>query len=189
MDVDKIQKINKLAGDLISSGMAKDRDEAVSMAEKQIKNESFGDIKQQMDDTDAKNQNNIEKQNVSNNEPIKEEIKEESEIKNFSQEENKLIYELKKDVEEHKKKVGFLIEKMNQMILKINELEKKVKSPVAIQQSSGNEKKDDGKQTAFKKEAVTNNPNETKPANRYGEYQPNDVAIDKIFYYGNKPQK
>jgi len=166
MDVEKIQKINNLALDLLKQGLASDREEATKQAEK-----IYGG---QTEDYDAL------KERIAQVEP-KRELVNKGSTSELSQDQIKDILE---------QNTKFLVKKITQFQEQISSMEKEMqslKSQLAYNKipSAGqiltkeavkpNEQAENNSQ---RKENVEKHP-------RMGGYSEQDVSVEKFFYMGN----
>lgn len=170
MDVDKIQKINDLAMDLMNQGLAQNRDEAVAQAEKifhgQQGPEKYSEIRERMDQVQAEK------------EPVKVE-------ETISQEQIKEILS---------KNTNFLVNTIKEFQQKIVNLERElVQMKQQMHQLSGPTVREMAQPTPEpeqKPEAQEQKQEEPKKEGeghpRSGNYSDQDVSIEKYFYMGSK---
>ena len=150
MDVEKLQKINALARELLQHKMASSMDDAVKMAEEQLRGKPIvSEIRQTMEPP----------------KPVQEPQKEASSDE---------VKRLMKKVDEHASVIDSMSKKMNEMISEINNLQSELKRVKTIQVPEG-------------KEQSKLRPPEKKEAHaKVGIYNPDDVSIEKMFYFGQK---
>jgi polyhydroxyalkanoate synthesis regulator phasin len=163
MDVERIQKINDLAVDLMKQGLATDRDAAIAQAEQILTGKSeYSEIRERME-PESKNTSTPEQPHLSQDE-IKNILQQNStflvnQIKEF----NNKITSLEQQI------VGLKDELKRQSGPTIREMRAEVK-PV--------------KETEAPQETPLKAPAENHP--RSGSYNDTDVSIEKFFYMGNK---
>ena len=170
MDVNKLIKVNELAKDLLAKGMAKDSQEASMIAE------------QMLDQNKDK-----EEKPVSEIREKMQEIKSDVKKDNDDSELRKIVYQLSRHesmISEIQDKINEIIKEFNAMNDKIEKLDKflhvETQSKLVINNDSSETKQESSKsENKINKEATDKNP-------RSGDYKPEDVSIDKMFYYGNK---
>lgn len=169
MDVEKIQKVNNLALDLMRQGLADTREDAIAQAEK-IFDGKIDDI---YDNTKPK----IEKKEIETAQnPIKNEKKDDNGLSNFE-----ITNILKQNTEFIIKKFKELQSTISNMQNEIKELKNKFSSP-----------------TPTVKELVSNQVPKIKVPSkksleeeknghpRVGKWEEEDVSIEKFFYMGSK---
>jgi len=162
MDIEKTKRINELARELKDHGIAADYEEAYRQAEKMI-------------------ESGIDSPNFQSSDISIREVKKEPprydknvvldalEIKNIN---NRL------DALEQQLNVIFL--KINEIIAEINKAEKKkAESPIEIRRIEEEKKAEKQKEIQA---SLKTQPSEAHP--RTGDYKPEDVSIEKMFYYG-----
>ncbi len=167
MDVERIQKVNSLALDLLKQGIAHDRQEAVELAEKTFRerdsNDAYNSVKAGMGGINTL---------ASGAGPAKSE--------DLSQEKVKEILE---------QNTNFLVKKIKEFQEQMLAMEKEImtlKGKITYNNIPS-------AREILTKEAVKASPpaqdiNEKVPANhpRSGNYKDADVSIEKFFYMGNK---
>ena len=170
MDVERIQKVNNLALDLMKQGLAADREEAIAKAEKIFKErdtEDYAEIRNRMEDS-----------------PQKTETPQNSETE-LSQDEIKNI--LQKNKEFIVRTFKAMQEKIDYFEREMTVLRGKVAAGTRVQEVATNEtpKQEQTQQETLKPEQSEQKSNgESHP--RSGNYAENDVSIEKFFYMGNK---
>jgi hypothetical protein len=173
MDVERIQKVNNLALDLMRQGLASDREEAIAQAEKIFKErdtEDYANLRERMDDSQPKQ----EQQQQNSEEELSQD-----EIKNILHKNKEFIVRTFKGMQE---KIDYFEREMSFLKSKVNSIGPKVKEVVANEAPQQNQ------------EQETNQQQEQQPAQeqkgnghpRSGNYAENDVSIEKFFYMGNK---
>ena len=173
MDVERIQKVNNLALDLMKQGLAQDREEAVTKAEEIFKErdiEDYANIRETM-------QEGKEKTEEPTPETPKSELSEDK-IKDILGKNTQFIIKTFKEFQG----------KLDSMQREIEFLRNTSGRSSAVKQIVTNEVKDVPPPVQEPKSEVTQ---EQKPASqeshpRSGDYKENDVSIEKFFYMGNK---
>ncbi len=163
-DIEKIKKIAKLSLELKRHGFAVSSDEAVKQSEAIFQERILS----------PRGISEISSQQSQGGFPM-------DQFEQFKKQTNDQLKELHDTL-------GSIVSKMNEIIKSINDLEQaqKVAKPVVVQRSepqrfSSEPAKDDGSRT------ITPRPEKGSESNqRSGNFTPQDVQIDKIFYYGNK---
>ncbi len=209
MDIEKLKKINSLTKELRGQQFETTSEEAYVQAqqiinpeenEKRIGEGPDSEIKMKINDKmDSQREKEVNKKEVNKKEVNKKEgenatneykepeTKGEQASSAFDQERIKLLLEMQ---------MNEYLQKMNQMQEKIKELEQEVE--VLKNNSSGSEIKiettPESKTTQEKKKnSQTPLPPPPKKEKQYsekrGEYNSEDVAIDKMFYFGNKKKE
>jgi hypothetical protein len=177
MDVERIQKVNNLAIDLMKQGLASDREEAIAKAEQIFKErdtEDYANIRQTMDNSQQK-----EPQQASEN------VLSQDEIKNILHKNKEFIVKTFKEMQEKidyfEREMSFLKSKVNSIGPKVREVvTNEVPPPVQESQPVTQETTQNQQQPPAQQQNGTNN----HP--RSGNYAENDVSIEKFFYMGNK---
>ncbi|MEK6969404.1 MAG: hypothetical protein AABW48_03175 [Nanoarchaeota archaeon] len=167
MDVERIQKVNALALDLLKQGIAQDRQEAVDLAEKTFRTR---------DSNDAYNSVKAGMGGSSNS--LACDVKPKSE--DISQEKIKDILE---------QNSAFLVKKIKEFQEQMLAMEKEIMTLKGkITYNSIPSAGDILTKEAVKAPQPAVNINEKVPANhpRSGNYKDSDVSIEKFFYMGNK---
>ena len=171
MDVERIQRVNNLALDLMKQGLAPDREEAIRQAEKIYSG--------QTEDYDAIREG-IAK--VESDVKPKEEVKKEEPSPNLSQDQIKNILE---------QNTKFLVKTINQFQEKVSSMEKEIqslKSQLAYNKipSAGQIlTKETVKVEETAEQPVKKETTEKQPHPRMGDYSDEDVSVEKFFYMGN----
>lgn len=173
MDVERIQKINNLALNLMKQGLATDREDAINQAEKIFRNRDSDDyrgIKETM--AEVKAEATPEKRTASNEEEL-------------STEGVKEILE---------KNTKFIVNKLRIFQEKIIQLEKEIASmrttmtynrlPTASEIKANVDAPKDVPTKELKQENTSNQSEENHP--RSGNFEEEDVSIEKFFYMGSK---
>lgn len=159
MSVENIMKINKLAQELLVQGIAKSRDEAVIKAQNMLNQEAA----LQGLDKIKENKSYAAAQNEAQEESVKNRL-------DRMQEYNDKRFEAYKNA-----LVG--LEK------EITELKKIVSTPARLLNASSETRASDApSERKFEQREIKKK--ESHP--RSGNYNSNDVSVEKIFYYGNK---
>ena len=170
MDVDRIQKVNNLALDLMKQGLAQDREEAVVKAEEIFKErdtEDYANIRQTMEE--VKPEIRVEEQREEKTEELSQETIKEILGKN-TQFIIKTFREFQEKIAGMEREISFMKNRM-------------LNSGPAVKEVVSNVNKESGQQPAQQAE-------QEKPAEnshpRSGNYKNEDVSIEKFFYMGNK---
>ncbi len=165
MDVERIQKINNLALDLMKQGLAPDREAAIQQAEKIFRADrgEFSEMRERMAETPESQE---EKQDVAD----------------LSQDQVKDILQ---------QNSTFLVKTIKEFQEKINSLEREIKQlrtqmtynklPTVKEVISNKEE-----QVAPKIGEVHVNNEPPKDHPRVGKYEEEDVSVEKFFYMGSK---
>lgn len=158
-DIEKVMKINKMSETLKQHGFAENSEEASSQAQK-VFNQKIAETKKP-----------AEEEGQMSNEDL---AKVERNFDVFKSSTTEQLNSMRDDI--HK-----VIQKMNEMIKAITELEK-LKDSVTTIDEGGPEKQ---QRLAPK---IVKKPKEEKPANhpRVGNVQPGDIDINETFYYGTR---
>ena len=166
MDVEKIQKVNNLALDLVRQGLAPDREEAIAQAEKIYEGDT--------EDYDAIREATI---------PVEPQ-------QDLSPEEHtqELSHNQIKDILEQNTK--FLVKKITQFQEKINFMEKEMQS---LKSQLDYNKIPSAGQILTKEAVKTDEPQvqeestepKKEPHPSVGNYSEKDVSVEKFFYMGN----
>jgi len=168
MDVERIQKVNNLALDLMKQGLAQDREEAVEKAEEVFKErdtEDYANIRQTMEKVQPETR--VEEQQKKSDDLSPEMIKEILEkntkfiIKTFREFQEKIV--------EMEREISYMKNRMLNSSPKVKEVVSNVNT------QSGQEQQ----QQPAQENSADNHP-------RSGNYKENDVSIEKFFYMGNK---
>jgi hypothetical protein len=176
MDVDKLQKINKLAMELKNHGMADDMTQAVSQAEQMIRNDGeltsvtsmsdSGVIKIERDSPETSTTSAV---NIPGKAP-------EHELH---------VRSLQNQMKRQEETIVEMQQKMNEMIEMMNQLEQKQKS-MKVFASDSPVTTDNPEHPKVERQSQFKEPVPPKPSPRCGSYNSEDVEIEKFFYYGNK---
>ena len=169
MSVEDVMKVNKLAQDLLDQGLAASREDAVKRAQEMLAKEIAGnDIK--MEETD-------EKQNIA--------VQDDSldKLKNMVERTKEYNERHFKDFKEHIEKLYGEINTLKEEVISL-----KAKGVSKTAQDSGLSEKSTSEAVEEPKEEQKELPKEEKedPHPKKGNYNSEDVAVDKIFYFGNK---
>ena len=158
-DIDKVMKINKMSETLKQHGFAESSEEAASQAQ-EVFNQKIAEVQKPVKEGGQMSNDNIAK--VERNFEV------------FKSTTTEQINSMKEDI--HK-----VIQKMNEMIKAITELEK-LKASVTTIDEGGPEKQ---QRLAPK---IVKKPKEEKPANhpRSGDTKPGDIDLNDTFYYGTR---
>ena len=181
MDVEQIQKINNLAVDLMKQGLAQNREEAISQAEKIFRQQDAEDYNSMKETLEAV-------QPETRQEPV---VQENTETASPKLSEN----EIKSILEQNTK---FLVKTIQTFQEKIVSLEKEMSSlknelryqnlPTVNSIVNNKEVPPIEEATEVPPPAEIQNSNESVPDNhpRVGSFNNDDVSIEKFFYMGNK---
>lgn len=172
MDIERIQRINALALSLMKKGLAQDREDAVTQAERMVRGEvvkDYASMKDTMQAVKAEAQPAV------------------SSSENTAQEED-LHPEKIKDILQQN--TQFLVKKIKEFQEKMETLEKEVtglrtrftyeRLPTAKDVTRGAE------ESAGPSNAPNAAPSGSASHPRSGNYKEGDVSIEKFFYMGNK---
>lgn len=163
MDVYKLQKVNELAKELISQGIATNSEDATKMAEKMIEQNRDNEERPLSDIQDGMT-------------PTTQTSEEESQDTD--------LRKLQNQVNSNSQSISQIHDKLNEIIGEFNRLEGEIN---LLKNAARSEK-----QSTLQKDNSPNTKqnNEDKPKQeegnnpRSGEFKSNDVAIDKMFYFG-----
>lgn len=179
MDIDRIKKINKLAIDLVQQGLAVDKDDAISQAEKifKVNNVHSGEADNEVlednpQDSDCQAVINTGVDNSS-----------EQSSSSISPDELKLILE---------KNTSFIVNKIQEFNNSLSSLENKFNLINKELQDLKNNQVNDQKvvvpntpePVSENKEDLSSDDSSDHP--RSGDYNDEDVSIEKFFYAGTK---
>ena len=176
MDVEKIQKVNNLALDLVKQGLAADREEAIAQAEKIFQNQDtkeYDELKETLEGVNEDKKPVEEKKEVTESGLSQDEIKEILQknttfiVQKFK-EYNEKIASLERDLGEIRTKMTYNKLPIAQEVKKKEEITVNEATEVPAPQPKTQEEK---------KEAAPNHP-------RSGNYSDSDVSIEKFFYMG-----
>ncbi|MBT3298114.1 hypothetical protein HN385_04265 [archaeon] len=182
MDIERIQKINNLALDLMRQGLAKDKDDAITQAEKIFRHDpdDYNSVSRDMHSNSLQVKQGQEESNVSENSDKGKGSKEQSEL---TQEKIESILErntkyVVTKLKEFNDKVEKLESEMTSLKMEVNRCRSSMTSmqqrPVQQQQPVQQPTQQSAKQ----------NSNSSHP--RSGGYEEQDVSIEKFFYAGSK---
>jgi predicted RNase H-like nuclease (RuvC/YqgF family) len=172
-DMLRVSKVNELAKQLVKHGIATSMDEAVNQAQQFLGEDSYERIKE------AKSPEQMLKED-------------EAEVKSTT--ENKEFIALKNKIENQDSMIIEMQKKMNEMISEINFLEDAIKKILEkVQNQSSKPVLKVSQTTTGSTEEIDYEPthqsvktDETKPTPRTGNYTPENIRIEDFFYYGNK---
>ena len=167
MDVDRIQKINALALELLKQGMASDRQDAVNQAERIYKgdvNASFREPVQQ----EARQSASSSVTNASTSDLPPEKVRE------ILDQNTKFLVKTIKEFQEQMKS-------MEQEIITL-----KTKMTYSRPAESAPQATASSSSTISKQQALQGGPAADSSNPRSGQFKQADVSIEKIFYMGNK---
>ena len=187
VNVEEIQKINNLAQDLMKQGLAQSRDEAITQAEKILKKNDtvdYHEMKETLESVETYKNN---------------EFSEKKTQKNLSQENVRNILEqntifLVKTIKNFKEKISSLEKELGQLRDKINyQGLPTVNDIVSIKKEENRPQIEPVIETPpieVSSESSENllkntNPPATQNHPRSGNFNENDVSIEKFFYMGN----
>jgi polyhydroxyalkanoate synthesis regulator phasin len=192
MDIERIQKINNLALDLVKKGLAQSQEEAISQAEKifRIRNDDvhISPAGQIVKPGELENKDKVQNQSS------------EAESSEIKKQEEDLSQEMIKDI--LKKNTVFLSSKIREFTERVQELEKEISSLKAkfeMNQYSNQQRSVNNVQAEKSNVETTTtvqdstNQQAKQPASngnvshpRSGNYDGSDVSIEKFFYAGNR---
>lgn len=168
MDVDKLQRINTLARELMKHGMAGSMDEAVKMAEDKIDGSpEVSNIQETMSDdmiTQAQTAASSESPAPKENDSLE-------------------LRKLRNLIDEQNRTISGISGKINELVTEFNRLEQEINRLKTIQVPSGSDDDKKGTQTQFRPQKTE----EKKEGHaRTGSYTPEDVSVEKMFYSGTR---
>jgi hypothetical protein len=183
MDVDRIQKINALALDLMRQGLAVDRQDAMVQAEKIYRDKDFGEI-------DFFKRAEKAAASVNSGSPSSEENLTQDSVRNILEQNTKFIVQkfkefgdrmesMQRDMDQLKSHVSSI------RIPSVTELVEQNKQSQSMQSMSSRPQP----QPQIQAQSMPRRMPSTSPvANhpRSGNYNENDVSIEKFFYMGSK---
>lgn len=194
MDVERIQKINNLALDLMKQGLAADKDEAIAQAEKIFRakpDDSFSGSEMQDNSLQARPVGSSESSDNSSE---------------SGKEEEKVVLDQAKIEEILEKNVTFLVNKIKEFQEKIDSMEENMSSlrremskfrvanrpanaPTVAQHNPTVEQESEVSQptpSAPTQESNTQSGPASNGNPRSGGYEEEDVSVEKFFYTGTK---
>ena len=181
MDVERIQKINKLALDLMRQGLASDRDDAVVQAEKifRVKDGEYSSIRDRMQATEPQREVSAASLALTpqNQQSASADLHPEK-VKDILQQNSQFLV----------KKITEFQEQMQAMRKEI-EMLKQLRTVQAPQQSSAPSAPPRlGEIPAHNPDIQRGQPTQASASNhpRSGNYKVEEVSIEKFFYMGNK---
>jgi len=181
MDVERIQKINNLALDLIKQGLATDRDEAIAQAEKIFSStdtEAYNSMKETLQEVKSEKQPELKNNEKQANNPQNTELSQ-NKIEEILEKNTKYLVKTIKDFQE---KINYLEKELSIVKNKLNYTKlPTVKDIVKPTEDVTSERS--------QVEMVTTSNEITKENNthpRVGNYNDTDVSIEKFFYMGSK---
>jgi len=174
MDVERIQKVNNLALDLMKQGLAQDREEAIVKAEQIFKErdtEDYANIRNTMEE--VKPEIKVEEQREEKTEELSQETIKEILGKN-TQFIIKTFREFQEKITGMEREISFMKNRMLNSGPSVKEVVSQVKE----------EAKPEPEKTSQENQAPQGSSENNHP--RSGNYKENDVSIEKFFYMGNK---
>ncbi len=169
MDVDKMKRINALARELREKGMVSDTEEAYKQAEEIIEGRVSREKIEVEDPQDSQEEAERPKEDFSG--AIKADALE--------------LHNMGERIKALEGQVNVMFNKINEIISEFRSVQKKEEeSPIELRKLE-EEKESKGKkahkevQASLKKEEAEGHP-------RTGEYKPEDVSIEKVFYFGQR---
>ena len=184
MDVERIQKINNLALDLVKQGLAVNRDEAIAQAEKVFTQEERDDYNSIIEMTDEArrevNESNAEAaepQEQQESAPAQQELSKER-IKDILQQNSQFLV---KKIQEFQERILAMEKEMNSMKSKIAYNNIPSAGQILTKEDVKEPEPEPQPQQEAKQEA---NSDGNHP--RSGNYNGQDVSIEKFFYMGSK---
>ncbi|MFC1753313.1 hypothetical protein ACFL96_07970 [Thermoproteota archaeon] len=167
MDVDKLQRINNLARELMKHGMAGSMDEAVRIAEEKIQGAPEVSALKDGVSEDMLSQSQVS-QSIENPAPAPQ-VQDDMDMR-----------KIKNALDEQARHMSVMSEKINELISEFNSLQQEINRLKTIQVPAKPEEQKTGTQTQFRPQQEE----KKEPHAKVGDYKPDDVAVDKIFYYG-----
>jgi len=177
MDVDRIQRINALALNLMKQGLAQDREDAVIQAERMVRNDTVKDYQSFKDTMQA----------------VKAEAQPAAAAPQESTVQDDLHPEKIKDILQQN--TQFMVKKIKEFQEKVDSLEKELaglRTRMTYEWLPTAQDVRGSAQGTEENGTVTNTPKSpgNPPTNavhpRSGNYKESDVSIEKFFYMGNK---
>ncbi len=176
MDVDRIQRINALALNLMKQGLAQDREDAVTQAERMVRNETVKDY-QSFKDTMQAVKSEAQPAPVAQESAVQDDLHPEK-IKDILQQNTQ-----------------FMVKKIKEFQEKVDSLEKELaglRTRMTYERLPTAQDVRGSAQGTEESPGASNTPkgSANPPANavhpRSGNYKEGDVSIEKFFYMGNK---
>jgi len=169
-DIDKIIKVNNLAKELLTQGRASSRDEAVKMAEQMLSTSVIEPS------TKAQHAQSSQQQVAQSAEAAQEQPSQQ--VSNNNELVEKMYDFMKKQFEVYKENIVALNSNLNQLKEELQRL----KSEIARQKAAEprTEQKQDQPQSGHPSKEVR----DPKSHPRMGNYNPDQVSVEKMFYYG-----
>ncbi len=174
MNVERIQKINNLAIDLVKQGLANDREEAIAQAEKIFKERDSGynSLKETTQEIHQETKKEEVKENAS-------ESLSQDKIKDILEQNTKYLINRLKEFES---KIATMENEIS--IIKTKAISQPAVSQTIVQQPTVKEAVENVESKNQQQPKKAEQPKESHP--RSGNYDEDDVSIEKFFYTGNK---
>ena len=196
MDVERIQKVNNLALDLMKQGLAHTREDAIAQAERIFSGDkgttAYNEMRQTLGEVEAHKKEEYSAVNPQSQESVTSAEIPAYKVKEILEQNTKFIV---KTFKEHSEKIQALEREIAQLRTKVSserlptvselvtmEAEKKAAEPqpqVQVQQAAPQPV------TQPVQQAAAPQPVKQEPHPRVGGFTDTDVSIEKFFYYGN----
>lgn len=183
--VEDIQKINKMARELLEHGMAQSLDEACQKAEQMLTKGEISEIKPKTVEINGRQQiiaDNSQQTVVNNSQPVKEEPVQTSETpQSTNTKSEEMTWQ-----EAMKTNNDFIIKKLNGFEEGVRKAVEHFQKEISnLKQNITNIQTSSPKSEEKSQRPVSDVEDETSHP-RQGDFKPSDVSIDKMFYFGNK---
>lgn len=168
MDPEKVKKISEMAIELQKKGMANSKEEALKQAENIFSNEEDLEVSELPNEGDDNEKDESEEVGI-------------KDLKKAMTKNTKYMVKL---VNEFKEELSGMKEEIDNLKKGMNKIAGQVKN--ISQNAVEKEKEEKQERIKEKKENAKEKDNGKKDHPRQGKYTEEDVAIDDVFYYGNK---
>jgi len=181
MDVDRIQKINELALQLMKQGLVQERDEAVNQAERMLSKNDYSDLRGAMGEIKPHLQEKPREEAELSQDQIKNILKQNADfmVKKFK-EYQEVMSSMKNEISDLKVEIDSLKVRLDN-----------IKRAPVLKEAV---RKAEGASDEKAQQNSSNNSSGTAPASpssnhpRSGNFVDTDVSIEKFFYSGSKRQ-
>ncbi len=190
MDVERIQKINNLALDLVKQGLAANRDEAIAQAEKVFSSkdsEAYNSMKETLQEVKLEKEPESRQVETDNLDSQFEEIGlPQGKIEEILEKNTRFLV---KTIKDFKEKIDYLEKELSIVKNRLNYTKlptvKDIVSKSSEEDANLNENpKEIVAETDTQLKTETKSSNDNHP--RVGNYNDSDVSIEKFFYMGSK---
>lgn len=164
MDVEKLKKINQLSVEFKKHGMATSHDEAFAKASAVVRDDELKDVLAQTSTTESASPDSPARPNQASSQGF----------------DNQYQVLLERQNRQLVQEIIALKETVAMLKLDVEQLKSNAARPVIVQQVQPKQEK----QAVLQEKKKTDDCE--KPHPRQGSYTSDDVAIDKMFYYGKK---